>query len=343
MSTLDTNNPSERLGPAQSKIVFSAEERFAAGLTFARNQYTIVVWDVTYASAKDVVIEDHTRKATGSFDIPSSSSGAWLDLTISPDGSTLVVFEISRMAAGTGLKAIKEIEVKLAPELETFVGFSRLQNRIPGSRNLSLDHELVFVAYDGLSIAVYDLYAFSSRRRITCLYVLSPEEISVKRYNFVLERNLSTGELFLRIFEYEGINGGGEGKEMEVFSQVFFDSYDPEVVVLGHNNRFAVRLDFGVCLWQLPSLRGGSFTLLSFEPSKHPLLALNESIEVIRNGQHSLVEDVKFAQRSLTEDIKTIESQFEALKDEQHSFNTEDDDIGYPVLCNHGKILRWPM
>ncbi|KAF9899891.1 hypothetical protein EC991_008159 [Linnemannia zychae] len=161
-------------------------------------------------------------------------------------------------------------------------------------------------------------------------------------YTFAWDRNLSTEELFLRICEYDGVNASSEGEEVEVFFQVFFDSYDPEVVVLGRYNRFAVRLDFGVCLWQLPTSRGGSFTLLTFEPSDHPLSALGESVGAIRDAERILAEDPKVAQRSLTEDLKIMELQLQALKDVLHRLETEDDDIGYPALCNHGKIIRWP-
>ncbi|KAI7827162.1 hypothetical protein BC939DRAFT_96174 [Gamsiella multidivaricata] len=142
----------------------------------------------------------------------------------------------------------------------------------------------------------------------------------------------------------------------KVFSQVFLDLHNPEVAVLRCKKRFAVCFDSGVCLWQVPSSRDGSFTLLSFEPSDDLLswlmkteAAVEEAIKTMEGApivDHSML---MLQLEAWKDELKTRKDELEAQKDELKALKvnlrchkTKDDDIEYPVLCNHGKILRWP-
>ncbi|KAF8934994.1 hypothetical protein BGZ58_005314 [Dissophora ornata] len=572
-----------------SKIIISADERFAARLTVDHPQFIIDIWDLTDTAVKDVAFESipSLLKATGTFPIPHYSSEAWLGLTISADGSTLAVFEIptdqEKWEAETELRRgnfpcrffkcdytftpveIRETvasvtspnqitEVNLAPKLKSFIGFARLQKKAPGLPISSADQEHVFVACDGLSIAVYDLQA--PNRSDSCIYSLSLQEISVRStavicgvkvprrdackllmesmhdslflwsnglgissvwnwrngslrsylhiapfnlrasvyeprgrhacfsrdgsvvvfselqllfafftdsgltigmqqldgkveelqclddyrifavinssikvfdvanmatwidetstsqatspcegactfpalshstterrldllclspisgqdiptqmreesrpfipmntsgsaewgYNFVLDRNLSMEEISLRVYQYGGVDSHSEVDEIEVFSQTFFYHCEPEVVVLLRKRRFAVRFEFGVCLWQLPSTRGGSFTLLSFEPSDDPQLWLEKEVGALemesaaRKMENAALKELTAVLESANPILATdlnmtqLEAQLEALRNELHRLKN-DDDIEYPLLCSHGKILKWP-
>ncbi|KAG0300122.1 hypothetical protein BGZ98_009431 [Dissophora globulifera] len=438
----------------------------------------------------------------------------------------------SNNTAAISPKEIEKIEIKLAPELETFAGFARLQNKNPGIT----DHEHIFVACDGLSIAVYDICEHNGV--ISCIYSVSLAEISVKRTNrdvgtpvprrdsckmlmnsmhdslclwsngsgtssiwswrngslqsylktslvdpevndellgrhacfsrdgsivvftelrflvafftdsglmlslkeldgkveelyclddgrlftvidsslqilditdlatciddspmtwdgsedtssqtpeepklflpmsspgseewgcvFTWERNLITQEILLRICTYDGVESNSEGEENEVFCQAFFDGDEAELVILRHNQRFSVRLDSGIYLWQLPSSPSGLVILLTFEPCDFRLpwdgsieswtlllerliARINELTEAKDNSQYSLAKDPDSLK--MLETLNLEKDKVEALKDkideltaltgEPYRLKSMDDDYRYPVLCNHGNILRW--